>query len=238
MAMVGGRVGSVARVRDIDAIFALAGVTPAAYATYASMRTVAPTERLFQEGEAADGGLHAPPGFLPWVAQLVHAHRQRLLAYARKRGLDAEDSLDAVQESFVSFLRLPEARSMAREGDDAIKLLTVLLRHQVQNVRRKAIRRRRVHTAVEVDSLDSGSEDSATIIARAEELARVQGCILRMARLQRQVVLLSILDEQPREQVAETLGISQVYLRVLLHRAREHVRTCSFTYGDDLPEVE
>lgn len=201
--------------------------------------TVALTEPALQEDAAeADGGVHAPPGFLAWVAQLVHLHRQQLLGYARRRGLDAEDALDAVQESFVSFLRLPEARSMAREGDDAIKFLTVLLRHQVQNLRRKSIRRRRTETTVEIEALDSGSEDSATLIARAEELARVQGCILRMARLQRRVVLLSILDEQPREKVAETLGISQGYLRVLLHRAREHVRNCSFVYDDDLPEVE
>ena len=127
---------------------------------------------------------------------------------------------------------------MARDGDDAIKLLTVLLRHHVQNFRRKAARRRRTDVTFEVEPLTSGSDDSATIIARAEELARVNGCILRMARLQRQVVLLSILDEQPREQVAETLGISQGYLRVLLHRAREHVRNCSFVYDDGLREAE
>ena len=52
------------------------------------------------------------------------------------------------------------------------------------------------------------------------------------------LVLLSILDEQPREKVAETLGISQGYLRVLLHRAREHVRNCPFVFDSDLPEVE
>src|SRR5690606_15871410 len=158
------------------------------------MMTVALTKPSLHEDEAADGGLHAPPGFLAWVAQLVHAHRQRLLAYARRRGLDAEDALDAVQESFVSFLRLPEARSMARTGDDALKLLTVLLRHQLQNLRRKATRRRQAHAPVEVEALASGLEDSATIIARAEELARVHGCILRMAHLQRRVVMLSILD--------------------------------------------
>jgi RNA polymerase sigma factor (sigma-70 family) len=131
---------------------------------------------------------------------------------------------------------LPEARSVAREGDDALKLLTVLLRHHVLNHRRKVTRRRQAQVDFEVESLDSGAEDSATIIARAEELTRVQGCILRMARLQRQVVLLSILDGQPREQVAETLGISEGYLRVLLHRAREHVRNCP--YDDSLPPVE
>ena len=51
--------------------------------------------------------------------------------------------------------------------DDALKLLTVLLRHNLQNLRRKTTRRRRTHVTFEVESLDSGSEDSATIIARA-----------------------------------------------------------------------
>lgn len=199
---------------------------------------MASTDQSLQEDVEADGSLHAAPGFLGWVAQLVHAHRLRLLGYARKSGLDAEDALDAVQESFVSFLRLPQARSVAREGDDALKLLTVLLRHQVQNLRRRSTRRRRVHVEFEVEALASGSEDSATIIARAEELARVQGCILRMARLQRQVVFLCLLDEEPRKQVAESLGISEGYLRVLLHRAREHVRNCSFAYSDDLLKAE
>ncbi len=34
---------------------------------------------------------------------------------------------DAVQDSFTSFLTLPQAR----EGDDALKLLTVIVRHTV-----------------------------------------------------------------------------------------------------------
>lgn len=195
--------------------------------------TVAPSGPSIQAPEDAGASAHAPAGFLAWVAQLVHAHRQRLLAYARRRGLDAEESLDAVQDSFVSFLRLPEARSMAQEGDDALKLLTVLLRHNVQNHRRKRARRGQARTTLDAVTVDTSVDDSETIIARAEELARVHGCILRMARLQRQVVLLSLLDAQPHDQVAETLGISGGYLRVLLHRAREHVRSCSFVYDDD-----
>lgn len=43
---------------------------------------------------------------------------------------------------------------------------------------------------------------------RAEELARVKGCIDRMAYLQRQVVMLSLLDQQPRDEVAKLLGVS------------------------------
>lgn len=182
----------------------------------------------FPTHHRTDESQHAPPGFLPWVARLVHAHRHRLLAYARKRGLDAEESLDAVQDSFVSFLGLPEARTMAQEGDDALKMLTVLLRHNVQNHRRKRTRRGLAQSSLEAEPTDAEAEDSETLLTRAEELARVHGCILQMAHLQRRVVMLSLLDEQPREQAAQQLGISSDYLRVLLHRAREHVRNCTF----------
>jgi biuret amidohydrolase len=40
--------------------------------------------------------------------------------------------------------------------------------------------------------------------------------------------LLGLLDEQPRDQVAKLLNISAGYVRVLLHRAREHVRNCPY----------
>jgi len=177
------------------------------------------------EGEQA---LHAAPGFLSWVSALVHVHRERLLAHARRKGLGAEDALDAVQDSFISFLRLPEARAIAREGDDALKLLTVIVRHNVQNQVSKRRRRSRAQALVEAEAAQLDDESSELLITRAEELARVKGCILRMAHLQRQVVMLSLLDEQPQEKVAQLLGISSGYLRVLLHRAREHIRHCPY----------
>jgi RNA polymerase sigma factor (sigma-70 family) len=162
---------------------------------------------------------HAAPGFLNQVARLVHAHRARLLSYAMKRGLDAEDALDVVQEGFLTFLRLPQALTVAEP--DALKFLTVLVRHQLQNRRRQNARTlpEDVHSAVH----DETSED---LVARAEELARIHGCILRMKALQGEVIRLSLLDERPQEEVASMLGISDGYLRVLLHRAREHVRNC------------
>ena len=192
-------------------------------------RSMTPTaSALANEGPASDLAAHAPPGFLPWVAALVHRHRSRLLAYARRRGLDAEEALDAVQDAFISFLHLPEARHIADVDDDALKLLTVMVRHHVQNRRRKRARHSRAHLMLE-QAEANWSESSEELIGRAEELARVNGCILRMAKLQRSVVTLSLLDEQPREEVARVLGISDGYVRVLLHRAREHIRTCSIT---------
>jgi RNA polymerase sigma-70 factor (ECF subfamily) len=169
--------------------------------------------------------------FLPWVAQLVHEHRAQLLAYARRRGLDAEDSLDAVQDAFASFLRLPQARAIAGTPSDAIKLLTVVLRHDLLNRRRKGTRRARVALQLAAEPADD-PESSEQIIERAERLARVHGCILAMGPLQRSVVRLSLLDPQPREEVAAQLGVSEGYLRVLVHRAREHLRTCPFDAHD------
>ena len=97
---------------------------------------------------------HAAPGFLAWVASLVRSHRGRLVGYARRRGLGAEESLDVVQDSFASFLALPEARSIARSGDDSLKLLTVILRNNVQNFKRRHSRRDVGLTLVEATATD------------------------------------------------------------------------------------
>src|SRR6478735_2754104 len=101
------------------------------------------------EGELA---LRSGPGFFGWVSSLVHSHRERLLAYARRRGLSAEDALDAVQDGFVSFLRLPEARAIAHEGDDALKLLTVIVRHNLLNHLSKSRRRGRAQALIEAEA--------------------------------------------------------------------------------------
>ena len=167
-----------------------------------------------------------PPGFSMQVAVLVHAHRQRLLAYARRRGLDAEEALDVVQDSFISFLGLPAAQTIAHESLDSLKLLTVILRHNVQNQRRKRVRHGHAHELLGSESTAAEVPSSETLIAHAEDLARVSGCMLRMARLEREVVRLSLLDDQPRDRIGEVLGISAGYVRVLLHRAREHLRAC------------
>src|SRR5262245_20677058 len=171
---------------------------------------------------------HAPPDFLAWVATLVHRHRAELLRYARRRGLAAEEALDAVQDAFVTFLELPNSRGIARSGNDAIRLLTVLLRNHASNRRRKRLRQAdglaRLGRAHEEDVAETSEE----LIARAEEFARVQGCLLRMARLQRSVIELSLVDDEPHAAIAKRLGITAGHARVLLHRAREHVRHCSY----------
>lgn len=193
---------------------------------------------MTQTGPLADGeaALHAPTGFLGWVAQLVHAHRARLLAYAVRRGLSAEDALDVVQDSFISFLKLPQARDIAHLDEDSLKMLTVLVRHTLLNHKRKLARRQYGSLPADDSIASDKFLDSETLVSQAEELARLRGCILRMAELQRRVVTLSLLDEHSHEIVSQILDISESYARVLLHRARDHMRNCNFEYDDLYPE--
>ena len=167
----------------------------------------------------------AAPRFVTWVAELVHAHRARLLRDARRRGLEGEDALDTVQDAFASFLTLPEARGIAEVGDDALRLLTVILRHSISNRRRKRLRHQRGLELVQAVPTDS-AESSEELLERAEDLARVTCCLGKMTQLQRAVIMLSLVDERPREEVGTLLGISAGHVRVLLHRARAHVRAC------------
>jgi RNA polymerase sigma factor (sigma-70 family) len=168
------------------------------------------------------------PGFLESVTTLVHAHRATLLRYGRRLGLDAQEALDAVQDTFVAFLALPAARAIAHQDEDSIKLLTVMLRHDAQNRRRKRSRRARAQILLEAEPAARAPLPSDELVKQAEDLVRVQCCVGKMAKLQQRVITLSLLEERPHENVAELLGISPGHVRVLLHRAREHVRTCPF----------
>jgi RNA polymerase sigma factor (sigma-70 family) len=172
-------------------------------------------------------------GEVSWLPEFVQAHRARLLTYARRRGFGADDALDAVQEAFLSFLKLPEARAIGRDSADSLKMLTVILRHTLQNQRRKRSRRDRLLPIPEPEALLTPSSEA--LILQAEELARVRGCLLLLNELQRRVVMLSLLEERPHQHVATLLGISVGYVRVLLHRAREHLRSCEQRYPNFAP---
>jgi len=167
-----------------------------------------------------------PAGFLSWVAALVHQNRARMVAYARHLGAGPEEALDGVQDAFESFLKLPQARSLVGAPDDCSKLLTVVLRHIIWNQRSSSSRRERLLTLATLPDEDV-AQPSDELIVEAERIAVMRGCIVHMDRLQRAVIELSLVDDLSGEDIAKTVGISPGYVRVLLHRARAKMRTCS-----------
>jgi RNA polymerase sigma-70 factor (ECF subfamily) len=55
--------------------------------------------------------------FTGWVSALAREHTHALARVARGEGLVSADALDAVQEAFETFLRLPQARSIVGAPD-------------------------------------------------------------------------------------------------------------------------
>jgi RNA polymerase sigma-70 factor (ECF subfamily) len=182
-----------------------------------------------------DGGAaasEAQPGFLEWVTRLVHTHRGRLYGLARREGLRQEDALDCVQDGFHTFLLLPQARQLVESNDDSIKLLSVLVRNHARN------RRRRHEIARPHDSGDESlvlrSAEALPVdglIAQAQDFALMIGCLDHLGKLQRAVVSLRMLDEVAGEDVAAMLGLSPSHVAVLLHRAKQNLRSCMLSAG-------
>src|SRR5215468_11505119 len=78
-----------------------------------------------------------PEGFFGWVTQLVHTHRARLSRLVVREGVRAEDALDCVQEAFLSFLQLPQARLLVGSQQESARLLSTLARNIARNRRRR-----------------------------------------------------------------------------------------------------
>jgi RNA polymerase sigma-70 factor (ECF subfamily) len=162
----------------------------------------------------------------------VHAHRGRLYRLARRQGLREDDSLDCVQDAFHTFLLLPQARQLVESDDDSIKLLSVLMRNHARN------RRRRHEIARPHDSGDDTlallTAEVLTVdelIAQAEDFALMIGCLDHLGKLQRAVVSLWMLDEVAGENVAVMLGLPPAHVAVLLHRAKQNLRSCMLSAG-------
>lgn len=171
-------------------------------------------------------------GFLNWVTTLVHDHRGRLFRLARREGLRAEDSLDCTQEAFHTFLLLPQARRLVESKDDSLKLLSVLVRNHARNRRRKhEVARPHDSDDHVLSSMHEDAEPVDALIERAQEYALMMGCMDHLSKIQRSVVSLRMLDEVPGEDVAAMLGLPKSHVAVLLHRAKDNLRSCMLSAG-------
>jgi len=174
----------------------------------------------------------APVGFLEWVSRLVHVHRGRLYGLARREGLREQDALDCVQDAFHTFLLLPQARQLVESDGDSARLLSVLVRNHARN------RRRRHDVARPHDSSDetlallaADAQPVEDLIAEAQDFALMVGCLDHLGKLQRAVVSLRMLDEYAGEDVAAMLDLRPGHVAVLLHRAKQNLRSCMLSAG-------
>ena len=166
-------------------------------------------------------------GFYAWVTGLVHEHRGRLVRLARREGVLAEDALDCVQEAFISFLALPQARLVVGRPADSARMLSVLARNIARNRRRRHdYARAHVVDDALVQGIPLDAPGADEIVSAAEQYALALGCIATLDEIRRAVVRLRLVDEAPGEDVARMLGLTTEHVSVLLFRAKQDLRRC------------
>ncbi len=165
------------------------------------------------------------------ISQLARDRRSILAAMARAEGVTPEDAVDCVQEALCTLLGLSRRGTLPENAEEWGGVLGVMVKNAARN------RRRRHDRARPHDDLDTHpeaaqatvEEDAVTAIARAEEHVRLRACVEELCETQKAVVTLRMLEEQPGEDVARALGISAGHVAVLLHRAKQALRTCMTT---------
>jgi RNA polymerase sigma-70 factor (ECF subfamily) len=159
------------------------------------------------------------------LSDLVRRERSVLAAAARAEGVSPEDAIDCVQEALYTLIRA--ARRGSVPGEDAWgAVLTGTVRNAARNRRRRHFRSR-PHDDLDAHALTAeGSPAADEIIAWAEERVRLRACVEELCEIQKAVVTLRMLEEQPGEDVAQALGISPGHVAVLLHRAKRALEAC------------
>ncbi len=160
------------------------------------------------------------------LSHMARSHRGGLAAIARAEGASPEDAVDCVQDALSTLLLAARRGALPDDPGECLALLSTMVRNASRNSRRRHFRARPHDDidALELTSLDAVSSDE--LIARAEDHVRLQACVQDLCEIQKAVVTLRMLEEQPGEDVARTLGISAGHVAVLLHRAKLALREC------------
>ncbi len=168
------------------------------------------------------------PGFLGWVSHLVLTHRSRLANLARNEGLSEQDALEAVQEAFETFLVLPQARELIASEEDSAKFLTVIVKNEARNFRRRNQRRHRYYAQSPSDDLLKASEtlDPEELILEAEKHLAVLGCLKKLKEMQQLVIKLRLFHGNGGDEIAEILKLSPGNVATILTRAKADLREC------------
>lgn len=166
---------------------------------------------------------------LSTLSDLVRGRRTELVRAARREGASPEDAVECVQDALCTFLQLAQKKELPSERSEWSAFLGGVVRNAARN------KRRRHYVALtheDVDALPLVAEAAAsaeTLVAEAEEHVRLRACVDQLCETQKAVVMLRLLEEQPGEDVAASLGISRGYVDVLLHRAKASLRVCMTT---------
>ena len=167
-----------------------------------------------------------PPDVLGILSDLARSGRADLVRIAQREGASAEDAVECVQDALCTFLQVAQKKELPANAAEWSPFLAGVVRNKARN-------RRRLHHVArphdDLDALPPAPEDTTSaekLVADAEEHVRLRACVDQLCETQKAVVMLRLLEEQPGDDVAASLGISRGYVDVLLHRAKASLRVC------------
>jgi RNA polymerase sigma-70 factor (ECF subfamily) len=160
------------------------------------------------------------------LSSLARGERSALAGIARAEGATAEDAVDCVQEGLCTLLGMAQRSALPEDAREWPSLLATIVRNVARNRRRRHFRARPHDPFVDDAATNDGDAGADEAIARAEEHVRLRACVDELCEIQKAVITLRMLEEQPGEDVAAALGISPGYVAVLLHRAKRSLRAC------------
>jgi RNA polymerase sigma-70 factor, ECF subfamily len=166
---------------------------------------------------------------LELLSRVARSQRGALAAVARSEGVTAEDAVDCVQAGLCTLLELAQRGSASLDGDEAQAMLATIVRNVARNRRRRHDRARPHEDLDATERPDERHLAADDAIAQAEDHVRLRACVEELCAIQKAVVTLRLLEEQPGEDVAGALGISAGHVAVLLHRAKRELRACMTT---------
>ncbi len=195
----------------------------------AVMNAPAATLFLMDAPTLMDTPSDPPEDVLDHLSRVARAQRSSLAAVARAEGVSAEDAVDCVQEGLCTLLELVQRGSASLDGDDSRAMLATIVRNVARNRRRRHFVARPHEDVDATDRRDPSQPGADDAIEQAEEHVRLRACVEELCAIQKAVVTLRLLEEQPGDDVATALGISAGYVAVLLHRAKRELRACMTT---------
>jgi RNA polymerase sigma-70 factor (ECF subfamily) len=153
-------------------------------------------------------------------SELYRRFAPRVRLYGLRHLRDEEAARDLAQQVMLVTIEKLRAGSV-RDLDQIASFVLGVSRSMAKNLKRLEWRREKLlETFTIPDVVEAPVEDAAL------DVGRLEGCLGRLAERERLVVLLTFYAERTSNEVAQELGLNDGNVRVIRHRAIEHLRRC------------
>ncbi len=155
------------------------------------------------------------------IREWIREYGPQLLAVAQSFASDAQEAEDLVQETWIVAFR----KFSRRPPDEAIlSWLYSITLNLGKGLARRSKRRALLRMQWATDLPGPAAEVNVPSISRHLDNRRLWWCIAQLPDLQRECVLLRVVEGMSTAEAAEALGRAEGTVKVSLHRALEKLR--------------